>query len=204
MPQIRHDFDMYYTGSYVGIRSSDNPEVVHPFYITSIDYDRNIHDGDISDPECLNGLIFRGEEVTGADGSASSRTIVGYDHPDLVLELPSLGYVKLGRDEYRWVTYRPNRTVKKGITSRRLEGISMLNHRSAFALYDAPNNGRISCDYIRKTINEVEYLMYKGLVVGEFTTTTTIEIEPEIENQIGRIREENPECQVSVKNHSEV
>ncbi len=199
MPQIRHDFDMYYTGTYIGVRDTNDSSKINPFYVERIDYDTEVHDGDISDPECVNGLIFCGSEVLNTNGETRHREVTGLYNEDLVTELPNLGYIKLANGNFKWVTYRPNRTVKKGITGRRLEGISMLNHRTAYALYHTEGNGRISSDYIKKEFNGTQYLMYKGLVVGEFTTVTDIVIEPEIEHQINRIREENPECQVTVR-----
>lgn len=196
MSQLRNDFEMYYSGSYIGVLNEETGKV-NPFYVESMDYDSNYGDGSVRNPEAVNGLVFRGQEIIDARGTTRRRSITGLENEQLVTELPDLGYVMIN-GRFQWITYRPNRTVKKGICGRRLT-THHCDSRVMWAIYHQSENGRISKDYIKRELGDGTFLEYKNQIVGRYLSETEIEIEPEMEFQLSRIREENPECQIQVK-----
>ncbi len=194
--QLQRDFEMYYVGSYVGAKLEEDGQI-YPFYIESVSYDTDYGDGSVRNPEAVNGLVFSGYIVTGEDGNTRRHSITGLENPLLVTELPDLGYVKVG-GRLQWITYRPNRTVKKGIVNRRLT-LQFLDSRIMWGIYNQATNGRISKDYVKRELGDGVFLEYKNQIVGKFNSDTEIEIEPEMEFQLSRIQEENEGCQVTIK-----
>lgn len=200
MSQLQRDFEMYYVGSYIGVVNEGTGKV-NPFYIESVTYDDALGDGSVSNPEAVNGLVFSGLEITNENGRTRRRTVVGLENEQLVTDLPELGYLKIA-GHYKWVTYRPNRTVKKGIVNRRIT-LHYLDGVVMWAIFNQEDNGRISKDYVKRELGDGVFLEYKNQIVGKFNSDTEIEIEPEMEFQISRIREENEGCQVTVKQAQE-
>ncbi len=196
MSQLQRDFEMYYSGSYIGVMNEETGKV-NPFYIETVGYDSNYGDGSVRNPEAVNGLVFSGSEVIDSRGNVRRRTVTGLENPLLVTELPDLGYINLS-GQLHWVTYRPNRTVKKGIVNRRLT-INHIDSRIMWGIYNQEDNGRISKDYAKRTLGDGVFLEYKNQIVGKFLSDTEIEIEPEMEFQLSRIQEENEGCQIQIK-----
>lgn len=162
---LASDFHMYYSGTYVGYRL-DSGRVV-PFYVHDV-----IGDSDSYDAEAESSLVFRGL-VLKDEVAIDYNVTLGEGR--LVLELPELGYVKIGNN-WKWLSYRPVHMACKGLTGRRVIG-STVNNACARAVYKAihekPDNLARQFHLNQRSLN------YKGREVGSNNSEGVISLYPE-------------------------
>lgn len=143
---LYNDFGMYYCGTVVL-----TPEG-RPFIIRNVDRRSGGR-------EVLSDLRFQGDEIMNASGDRNTRTIA---HDDMNFDLPPLGW-RLINGAPRWVTYRPYKTVKKGLHPVRLSNFTDrdFNRTNIWSLFQ-DFEGRISDDWC---IVGTE-LWFKGFLAG--------------------------------------
>ncbi|QQG33701.1 hypothetical protein PQC34_gp033 [Cronobacter phage A24] len=187
---LHDDFAMYYNGTYVGYRKEGD---VVPFYIEAVDTDRSIFDyseatesemfGDLA----LSALTFYGN----IDGN---RVNINHDDPNLVLEMPDSKYIQF-RGRYYWVSWRANRSTKKGMGQRRLSGLPHFNTEVARAMFSERSAPNVIAGCLLRQNNE---LHYKGVVVGSINDNEVVLV-PEAAHLLRFVSREMQECQVSVQ-----
>lgn len=161
---LAEDFSMYYGGSYVGIKRGDD---VLPFLVNEVYTDSDIYSNtgdseqDYSE-EAEDALVFRGEIVQNNGDTRSAR--ISYRDEDLILELPDPKYIKIRRG-FIWVTFRPSRSTKKGLTNRKVSGISNLTNEVLRKIFskEEPEEVMFGC-YLKRSGK----LYYKGMEIGTF------------------------------------
>ncbi|UIW10516.1 hypothetical protein PQC38_gp040 [Aeromonas phage BUCT695] len=162
------DFHMYYSGTFVGVVGRNS--VIEPFYVDGVSYNPNIMDLDnepmsrVYSDEAIQALTFTGTRYSGE--SRNTRTI---PYADLVLEMPDSKYIKLG-NSYHWVTYRSQKSTKKGLCSRRLTGVGNVNERVVYELFNGSDDNCIVANVFY--ING-DNLNYKGVPVGNINAART-------------------------------
>lgn len=152
------DFEWYYNDTWLGYRRDG---VILPFYVDSVRQSGRHSSSDYSQ-EAMNALRLRGS-VFNDRGNSDSIT-VSLNDPNLVLTTPDLGY-SVVRNNLKWLTLTPVRSVKKGLNRQRLGGVS-LEHTEWYSLFNPEETanplGRISPDFaiIRDRLN------YKNKIIG--------------------------------------
>lgn len=121
------DFALYYRGTYIGYRGRDGR--VRPFYVEGVNRTQRFEG---HGEENLQYLRFSGCVVDRDDSQVWPDSI---DYNEAILQLPDLGYVKIGQ-RWIWLAYRSLRQAAKGLTGRRLSG-SSLNNNVAKQIYRA-------------------------------------------------------------------
>lgn len=186
---LHDDFAMYYNGTYVGYRKDGD---VIPFYVEAVDTDRELFDyseaseSEMFGEQALSALQFYGS----ADGN---RMNVNHDDPNLVLEMPDSKYIRY-RGRYYWVSWRANRSTKKGMGQRRLSGIPGFNFEVAKAMFSERPVPNVIAGCLLRQNNE---LHYKGVVVGSINDNEVVLV-PEASHLLRFVSREMEECQVSV------
>lgn len=188
------DFHMYFNGTYVGLNREG---YIVPFYIEMIQNDSAIFDYD-DHPEsewfgdlALSAITFRGV-VNNPDGS-TSQVSINHDDPDLVLEMPDSKYITY-RGRYYWVSWKANKSTKKGLCSRRLSGMPTFNNETVAAMFSIESVPNVYADCLLITGNE---LHYKGVVVGSFNDNNIVLV-PEAAHLLRLVSREIPQCQTTV------
>ncbi|QIN94884.1 hypothetical protein CPT_Privateer_091 [Proteus phage Privateer] len=197
---LADDFNMYYSGTYVGLKTDEG---LVPFYVESVYNDDSILDFDNMSRserrdmefsvEAENALVFTGYRIT-SDGRQHS-TQVPMTSENLVLDPPDSHYTVYNNNPY-WITYSSCRSTKKGINDRKLRGYPTFSHRFMYAFYQPQTDDRI--------INEVFFkrdngdIDYKGAKIGT-KDGETITIFSEAKYLIPYLNEGFPECQVIIE-----
>lgn len=157
---LARDFYNYYGNCFVGYKGSEDSPTL-PFFVTQVRDDRRYLYS--YGEEARNSLIFSGQVLDFEGGSRDVTEILGSGK--IVLEMPELGYVSLGDQPY-WVTFRPQRSMRKGLCSRRIEGLpeNLFGTRFAVEVYKKAfeNPSPISRQFFLKG----DTLLYKGRPVG--------------------------------------
>ncbi|MFW3388489.1 UNVERIFIED_CONTAM: hypothetical protein RF648_21105, partial [Kocuria sp. CPCC 205274] len=119
---LADDFAMYYGTTYIGYRNSNGR--IDPFYVESVNtdtslfdirnYPRDQRDSVAHGEDAYNALVFNGSLHPA--GSRSRQMSVNVNREQLVFDLPDPRYIRLN-GRYHWVSYRPNRSTKKGLCS---------------------------------------------------------------------------------------
>ncbi len=140
------DFSMYYSGTVVRAQGG------LPFIIQGVDRGNGPR-------EALTSLRFTGDLII--DGSGNRERAV-FAYSDVDFNLPTLGWRMIG-GKARWVTYRPYKTVKKGIHPVRLANFHDrdFTRENIYQLFQS-FPGRISDDWC--TVGND--LLFKGSIVG--------------------------------------
>lgn len=188
------DFHMYFNGTYVGLNREG---YIMPFYVEMIENDSSIFDYD-DHPEsewfgelALSALNFRGI-LTDTDGR-NRQVVINHDDPDLVLEMPDSKYIQY-RQRYYWVSWKANRSTKKGLCSRRLVGLPNFNYDVAAAMFSIEPVPNVYGGCLLIQGNE---LHYKGVVVGS-VDGEAITLVPEAAHLLRLVTREIPQCQTTV------
>lgn len=186
---LHDDFAMYYNGTYVGYRKEGD---VVPFYIESVDTDRSMFDfTEATESEMFGDLALSALQFYGNIGG--NRVCIGHDDPDLVLEMPDSKYIQF-RGRYYWVSWRANRSTKKGMSQRRLSGLPQFNNEVARAMFSEQPAPNVIAGCLLRQNNE---LHYKGVVVGSINDNV-VELVPEASHLSRFVGREMPECQVTI------
>ena len=148
------DLNMYYSETYVGFRVGGH---IVPFYVRGVTSTRS-------------GPKFVGHIVNWDNGEDRSAEVL-FGDDNLILETPEIGYAKVGRS-YVWLTLAmTQRSTKKGLTSRRLDGEVRLNDAVALEIYK--RHEEVNGDYIRLHFHRKSgTLEYKGVPVGTISDNT--------------------------------
>lgn len=144
---LAHDFANYYNNTYIGLRL--NGKLV-PFFV------QNVHGGRGDDIETLKVDGYYLE-----NGERRFRENVLLRKTDVELTLPEVGYV-LVQGQARWLRYKPQRTMSKGLCGRRLVG-AMMNDRVAAAIYERSQLHPMAIQFMAHN----DKVLYKGRIVGE-------------------------------------
>lgn len=133
---LARDFVNYYGSTFVGYRRREGDPLI-PFYVRDVRVGRNRNGEDYS-VEAMNALRFVGCTV---ENGVEQDCEVTLSSGKLELEMPELGYVTLGNGRTYWLSFRPQRSMRKGLCSRRVEGLGGMNLGSevATAIYKAHN-----------------------------------------------------------------
>lgn len=144
---LAHDFANYYNNTYIGYKHGDK---LVPFYVQSI------HGGRGDDIETLkaDGYIV-------LDGERVHRNNVFLRKENVQLELPELGYIVI-QNQARWLRYRPQRTMSKGLSGRRLIG-AQLSDRVAVQIYERSALDSMAIQFI----THQGHVLYKGRIIGD-------------------------------------
>lgn len=201
---LAEDFGMYYSGTYIGIRHEGK---IVPFYVEAIDHDssvinyRGMSESDrqaveYSD-EGMNALRFHG--IIAPTGNESAMTVISHADDLLVFDLPDPKYIH-HRGRYLWVTYRAQRSTKKGLSSRRVSGVANFTGAVAAALFDdTPDPNIIGGCMVRQGSD----LHYKGVPVADLTVSggiiTNVSLFAEAKHLAKFIEREIPSCQVDIQ-----
>lgn len=143
---LAHDFAHYYNNTYIGFWLNG---VLVPFFV------RSVHGGRGDNIEALkvDGYFMQ-------DGERVFRDNVLLKKENVQLELPEVGYIRLG-DRVYWLRYRPQRTMAKGLCGRRLLGVQ-INDRVASAVYERANHNPVAMQFITHR----DKVLYKGRIIG--------------------------------------
>lgn len=196
---LHDDFGMYYNGTFIGYRQN-NGKVI-PFAVDSVS-----NDGDLFSlrnypssqrprmehgEEAYNALVFNGTLYDGRNRNGRS---VGIAEDRLVFDLPDPKYVKVG-NQYHWVSYRANRSTKKGMCSRRIACALAFSDQIAALMYDeTPDENVIGRVFLRNGSK----LDYKGTPVGQLDGVN-VTLFTEAAHLSRVLQQEWPECQITVE-----
>ena len=198
---LSEDFGMYYNSTYVGYRKPDGSVV--PFYVESVEHDNDVLDLSSLDGQAysaiaysdvaLNALRFYGI-LTNSDGRNMGKSVC-VNEGKLVFELPDSRYIKY-LNQYYWVSYRAQRTTKKGISARRITGVPNFDYTVVAAMFSEVNDENIIGNCFLKKGDE---LHYKGVHVGDYGEGgDSIVLVPEASHLVRPVQRELPQCQISV------
>lgn len=202
---LSEDFGMYYGSTFVGYRNRDGE--IEPFSIDTVSFDERVLSlRELSraerervgyTEEAMNALVFHGAVYNG--GSYEARAIKHSD-PNLVLELPDSKFVKI-RNTFHWVSYRANRTTKKGLTQRRVCGLPSFTWENILEFLSEKVHPETFGNVFLKTGDD---LRYKDVYIGKFIGEPTdgghiIELFPEASHLSRAVSREIPNCQVTVQ-----
>lgn len=167
---IVRDYGWYYDGTYIGLLNSES--VVKAFYVEHIGYDGDDEpeDGDFFDDDLdhvyLYGYTFDDE------GRNKQYDSLALDDQRLVLKMPQLGMCEVpssrGR-EYHYLSYVPQRSVKKGFCDMRCSGSpSGLDAKSINAIFANGFEASPKCPF--RIVGEK--IMYKfDTCIGTYTSS---------------------------------
>lgn len=144
---LAHDFANYYNNTYIGYWLNG---VLVPFFVRAVHGGR----GDNIESLKVDGYFIK-------DGERVFRDNVYLKKENVQLELPEVGYVKMGERAY-WMRYRPQRTMSKGLCGRRLIGAQM-SYRLAAAIYERASEPPMALQFT--TLRD--QVLYKGRIIGE-------------------------------------
>lgn len=144
---LSHDFSNYYYGCYIGYYHEG--ELV-PFFVS------RVHGGRGNNVESLK---VDGYYLTQA--GRQYRDNAPLTKENFNLELPEVGYIKVGGFVH-WLRYRPQRTMSKGLCSRRLLGAD-LTDKLAIAIYERSKLNPTAIQFITNN----DQVLYKGRTIGE-------------------------------------
>ena len=170
---IISDMELYYKRSYLGLRQEDGS--VKPFYIEHIifrshlvnsegefDVDNLTRQMHVNHDLIKSGLIFVVQMYS--DGRFSSPATINFDDPNIVWDLPDLGYVKLPSSGWAWLSYRPLHAAKKGfITDKLHRAMTIRNHRDIYAIFNTPPS---ALNPHKDLLMLQDKVFYKGYEVG--------------------------------------
>lgn len=198
---LSDDFGMYYGGTYVGYRLPYGRVV--PFNVESVSHDNNIfdlrsvpredRDAAMFSDEALGALQFYGTIMKGPDNYESVQ--VNHDDPRLVLDLPDSKFIKY-RGRYYWISYRAQRSTKKGVTNRRLTGLPNFNWEIMYLFFSNEPLEGVKGGVFLKTDDD---LRYKDVYIGKFLSDTSIELFAEAAHLQRAVTREVTGCQVTVQ-----
>lgn len=152
------DFGMYYNNTYVGYMHRGK---VLPFFVTSVSRGRNFEDNDYSE-QAVENLIYRGH-VLHPDGEFRDG-MGSVAEGKIVLDMQELGYVTVPGRPPVWLSWKPQRSTKKGLCHRRVDGVrGDINRRMAQGVFDMWGNTNI---VERQFAVDGEELLYKGRSIG--------------------------------------
>ena len=159
---LSRDFHNYYGNCYVGFRATPQSPVI-PFMVTGIRTGRNMNENDYSE-QAIDRLRFTGYTV-GDNGETQGREDVTLASGKLVLEMPELGYIRVN-NRYHWLSFKPQRSMRKGLCGRRLDGLAGANFNDNMArqVYLEAHN---KVDPLQRHFSvQGEELHYKGRRIG--------------------------------------
>jgi hypothetical protein len=179
---IVRDYSWYYADTHVGYRIDG---VVHAFRVESIDYDGDepeedeFYDDDL-DRISLYGY-YRNEENW---HDLQYRSIPLHDG-NLVLKLPRLGQIKI-EGTYRYLSYIPHRSVKKGFCEMRVAGNhNGLTSRVVAQIFKDGYSPSPKCPF---NVTDGK-IMYKfDTCIGDYTSDTNWAIIPSASYLIDRFK----------------
>ena len=203
---LSEDFGMYFGGTFVGYRNSDG--VIEPFSVDTVSHDNRVLDlRELSrserdrvgyTEEAMDALVFHGSIYNG--GEYASRAIKHSD-PNLVLELPNSKFVKI-RNKFHWVSYRANRTTKKGLTQRRVCGLPSFTWENVLSFLSETPLPETFGNVFLKTDDDLRYKdVYIGKFIGEASAdgVHVIELFPEASHLSRAVSREIPNCQITIQ-----
>ena len=157
---LARDFHNYYGNCYVGFRPERNGQL-RAFFVTNVQTGRNMQDNDYSD-DAVQALRFSGYYVL--DGERRDINHTTLSSGKIELEMPELGYVH-HRNRHMHLTFRPQRSMRKGLCGRRVDGCQgNLGDSLAEAIYDSVHHQPCS---LRRQFAVVDgALMYKARKIG--------------------------------------
>lgn len=197
---LSEDFNMYYGATYIGYRRDDNKVV--PFYVEGVSHNNDRLDLEGLSSREYNRVAYSDDAIDALDFSGvienangdNQRITIGHNDPRLIFEMPDSKYVLL-RNVYHWISWRSNRSTKKGMCQRRISGAPQFNFNLAKAMFDeTPAAGVIGNCLLHKG----EELHYKGVIIGSWIGDE-ISLVPEASHLLKLVNKEIPECQTTVQ-----
>lgn len=155
---LQADFGNYYGGTWV--RFSSNGKIF-PFYVDHVRTGNDFADEDYSE-ESINNLRFVGN-ILGEDGRLRQATKTISE--GLVLKMEELGYITY-QDRKVWLSWRPQRSTKKGLCGRRISGSPERNQLSASIVKEIFDSWEKTTPLQRQFATNEGNLLYKGREVG--------------------------------------
>ncbi|MCS5736904.1 hypothetical protein, partial [Herbiconiux daphne] len=142
--------------------------------------------------DAYNALVFNGSLHPA--GSRSRQMSVNVNREQLVFDLPDPRYIRLN-GRYHWVSYRPNRSTKKGLCSRRVSGVPQFTNVVVHELYNQGTDENIigGC-FLRQGTN----LDYKGVAIGNIDGNN-ITLVNEASHLARVLQRELPNCQITIQ-----
>lgn len=196
---LHDDFGMYYNGTFIGYRNNDG--TVSPFLVEAVSNDsdmfnlRNYPSSQRQSAEhgedAYNALVFHGRVINGSRRGGGRQVSMVDDK--LIFELPDPKYIKFD-NQYYWVSYRANRSTKKGMCSRRINCRLSFTDTVAVLMFGTTEDPNILGCFLRKGEN----LDYKGTPVGQITGNNVM-LFREAGHLSRLLKQEWPECQVTVE-----
>lgn len=200
---LSDDFGMYYNNTYVGY---NHPTLgLLPLNIEGVGHDSsvmNLREMSSSEREtigfsdaALDALTFHGTFYDPNQGTYVTE-VIPYNSSRLVLDLPDPKFIKW-RNQYYWVSYRANRSTKKGITHRRMAGMPAFDWNILAEFFKTqPVEGVRGGVYLQVGTD----LRYKDVYIGTISGSS-IELFAEAAHLLRSVTREFPECQVLVQPH---
>lgn len=196
---LHDDFGMYYNNTYIGVQQASG--VVLPMWVDHVSNDsekfnlrnypqnrrRQMEHGE----EAYNALVFNGNVY---DGRNYHQRSISMDSNLLIFDLPDPKYIKIGSN-FHWVSYRANRSTKKGMNERRWSSNTPLNATSAFQMFNNNQHDEVIGGIFLKRGN---VLCYKGVCIGDLADTA-VDLYPDAAHLQRVLEQEWPECQITVK-----
>lgn len=195
---LAEDFSMYYSGSYVGVNHEGQ---VVPFLVNEVYSNRDIYNpSNFSREErrsmeyskiSEDSLVFRGDLLLQHE---TIQKDISFRDEDLILETPDPKYIKV-RGGWSWITFRPSRTTKKGITNRKLVGVPSMTSSVLRKIFSEEEHDEVISGCYLKHNGKI---LYKGLIIGEYEGNNFTICRDAIYH--GKILERKVEgCQVTMK-----
>lgn len=202
---LHDDFGMYYNGTYIGYRQNNG--TVLPFLVDSVSNNSDMfslrnypaHERQRMEhgEEAHNAMVFNGSIIGTGRNNRNGRS-VGMSEDRLVFDLPDPRYVKFD-NLYYWVSYRANRSTKKGMCSRRINCQLNFGDTLATLMWDNTPDANIVGGCFLKHGNKLDY---KGVPVGELDGVNVV-LYSEAAHLSRLLQQEWPECQVTVEPSAE-
>ena len=144
---LANDFANYYNNTYIGYYHRGQ---LYPFFVSAVHGGR----GDNIEALKVDGYFL-------LNGERQFRDNVLMKKENIELELPELGYVVI-RNQARWLRYRPQRTMSKGLSGRRMMGVQM-SDAVASAIYERATENPLALQFLAHDGR----VLYKGRVIGQ-------------------------------------
>lgn len=170
---ITSDMDLYYRRTYLGYKCANG--IVKPFSVENtmvqshlldengdIDIDLLSRDLHINHEGIKSSLCFFGY-LYDSNGDHNGQITINFDDPNLVWDLPELGYVKIG-SKWVWMNYRAVHSAKKGFYLDRVNSKGSI--RSTKHVYQVFNTVLNEDNPHKDLLMKNDKLFYKGLLIG--------------------------------------
>lgn len=171
---IISDMDLYYRRTYLGYQCPNG--VVKPFSVENTAVRRELLDenGDIDIESLSNDLHVNHDSIKtslcfygymyNSNGDHDGQITINFDDPNLLWDLPELGYVKIG-NRWSWMNYKAIHSAKKGFYLDRVNSKGSI--RSTKNVYQVFNTRLDEVNPHKDLVMKDDKLFYKGLHIGQ-------------------------------------